>query len=162
MSQAHHHEHIQSLLARMEKARIMSRLTLVAACHRPRLPRTITHHATLTARRRAATFRAWHDICFIFLSATSTVTHMSSSLFFVVPRGDAYVFEDRCVALACSFHCGRPRNHARKQGGPLQVSPTYQWSDLSSLSIEDINRRTLKAAAEIREKQAESPIQHQH
>ena len=49
-----------------------------------------------------------------------------------------------------------------KQGGPLQVSPTYQWSDLSSLSIEDINRRTLKAAAEIREKQAESPIQHQH
>ena len=45
---------------------------------------------------------------------------------------------------------------------PLQVRPLYQWSDLSSLSAEDINRRTLKAAAAIREKQAESPIRHQH
>ena len=45
---------------------------------------------------------------------------------------------------------------------PRQVRPLYQWSDLSSLSAEDINRRTLKAAAAIREKQAESPIRHQH
>ena len=45
---------------------------------------------------------------------------------------------------------------------PLQVRPLCQWSDLSSLSTEDINRRTLKAAAAIREKQAESPIRHQH
>ena len=35
---------------------------------------------------------------------------------------------------------------------PRQVSPLYQWSDLSSLSVEDINRRTLKAAAAIRDK----------
>ena len=41
---------------------------------------------------------------------------------------------------------------------PLQVSPLYQWSDLSSLSAEDINRRTLKAAAAIREKHAMNDI----
>ncbi len=29
----------------------------------------------------------------------------------------------------------------------------HQWSDLSSLSAEDINRRTLKAAAAMRDKQ---------
>lgn len=29
---------------------------------------------------------------------------------------------------------------------PLQVGSMYQWSDLSSLCAEDINRRTLKAA----------------
>jgi hypothetical protein len=29
---------------------------------------------------------------------------------------------------------------------PLQVGSMHQWSDLSSLSAEDINRRTLKAA----------------
>ena len=49
-----------------------------------------------------------------------------------------------------------------KHKHPLQVGPTYQWIDLSSLSVEDINRRTLKAAAAIRGKQAESPIRHQH
>jgi hypothetical protein len=49
-----------------------------------------------------------------------------------------------------------------KHKHPLQVSPTYQGSDLSSLSVEDINRRTLQAAAAIRAKQAESPIRHQH
>ena len=31
MSRAHHHEHIESLLARMLKAQIISRFTLVAA-----------------------------------------------------------------------------------------------------------------------------------
>jgi hypothetical protein len=36
-----------------------------------------------------------------------------------------------------------------KHKHPLQVSPTYQWSDLSSPSVEEINRRTLKAAAAI-------------
>jgi hypothetical protein len=41
---------------------------------------------------------------------------------------------------------------AAKPRDPLQVSSTYQWSDLSSLSVEEINRRTLRAAAAIREK----------
>jgi hypothetical protein len=42
--------------------------------------------------------------------------------------------------------------HAAKPRDALQDSSTYQWSDLSSLSVEDINRRTLKAAAAIRDK----------
>ena len=42
-----------------------------------------------------------------------------------------------------------------KHKHPLQVGLTYQWSDLSSLSVEDINRRTLKAAAAIRGKHTE-------
>jgi hypothetical protein len=33
---------------------------------------------------------------------------------------------------------------AAKPRAPIQVSTTYQWSDLSSLSVEEINRRTLK------------------
>ena len=52
--------------------------------------------------------------------------------------------------------------HAAKPRDPLQVSSTYQWSDLRSLSVEEINHRTLKAAAAIRAKQAESPIRHRH
>ena len=39
-----------------------------------------------------------------------------------------------------------------KPAAPLQDSSLYQWSDLSSLSVEEINRRTLKAAAAIRGK----------
>ena len=39
-----------------------------------------------------------------------------------------------------------------KPRAPLQVSSTYQWTDLSSLSVEEINRRTLRAAATIRGK----------
>ena len=42
--------------------------------------------------------------------------------------------------------------HAAKPREPIQVSSTYQWSNLSSLSVEEINRRTLKAAAAIRGK----------
>jgi hypothetical protein len=47
-----------------------------------------------------------------------------------------------------------------KHRSPLQVGLTHQWSDLSSLSVEDINRRTLKAAAAIRQAQGSgsSPI----
>ena len=41
---------------------------------------------------------------------------------------------------------------AAKPAAPLQDSSLNQWSDLSSLSVEDINRRTLKAAAAIRDK----------
>ena len=37
-----------------------------------------------------------------------------------------------------------------KHKHPLQAGLTHQWSDLSSLSAEDINRRTLKAAAAIK------------
>ena len=44
---------------------------------------------------------------------------------------------------------------AAKPRAPLQVSSTYQWSDLRSLSVEEINRRTLKAAAAIRGKHTE-------
>jgi hypothetical protein len=51
---------------------------------------------------------------------------------------------------------------AAKPRAPLQVSTTYQWSDLSSLSVEEINRRTLKAAAAVRVKQAERFLQRQH
>jgi hypothetical protein len=36
-----------------------------------------------------------------------------------------------------------------KHKHPLQAGLTDQWSDLSSLSAEEINRRTLKAAAAI-------------
>jgi hypothetical protein len=42
--------------------------------------------------------------------------------------------------------------HAAKPRDALQVSSTHQWSDLSSLSVEEIKRRTLKAAAAIRDK----------
>jgi hypothetical protein len=49
-----------------------------------------------------------------------------------------------------------------KHKHPLQDRFTYQWSDLSPLGAEDINRRTLKAAAPIRGKQPESPIRYQH
>jgi hypothetical protein len=42
-----------------------------------------------------------------------------------------------------------------KHRHPLQVSLTHQWSDLSSLSVEDVNRRTLKAADAIRGKHKE-------
>ena len=41
-----------------------------------------------------------------------------------------------------------------KPAASLQDSSLYQWSDLSSLSVEEINRRTLKAAAAIRGKYA--------
>ena len=44
---------------------------------------------------------------------------------------------------------------AAKPAAPLQDSSKYQWSDLSSLSVEEINRRTLKAAAAIRGKHTE-------
>jgi hypothetical protein len=37
-----------------------------------------------------------------------------------------------------------------KRKHPPQIDLTHQWSDLSSLSAEDINRRTLKAAAAIK------------
>jgi hypothetical protein len=50
----------------------------------------------------------------------------------------------------------------REQRNPLQVSPTYQWNDLSSLSVEDINRKTLEAADAVRVKQAERFLQRQH
>ena len=40
----------------------------------------------------------------------------------------------------------------QRQKEPQQGGPTYGWSDLSSLSAEDINRRTLKAAAVLRGK----------
>ena len=49
-----------------------------------------------------------------------------------------------------------------EQRNTLQVSPTYQWNDLSSLSVEDINRETLEAADAVRVKQAERFLQHQH
>ena len=45
---------------------------------------------------------------------------------------------------------------------PLQVRPLYQWSDLSSLSAEDINRQTLEAAEAMRAAQAERFLQRQH
>jgi hypothetical protein len=45
-------------------------------------------------------------------------------------------------------HAAKPRDH-------LKISSTYQWSDLSSLSVEEINRRTLKAAAAIKGKHTE-------
>ena len=51
---------------------------------------------------------------------------------------------------------------AAKPRAPIQVSTTYQWSDLSSLSVEEINRRTLKAAAAVRVKHAERFLQRQH
>jgi len=50
----------------------------------------------------------------------------------------------------------------REQRNPLQVSPTHQWNDLSSLSVEDINRKTLEAADAVRVKQAERFLQRQH
>lgn len=49
-----------------------------------------------------------------------------------------------------------------EQRNTLQVSPTYQWNDLSSLSVEEINRKTLEAADAVRVKQAERFLQHQH
>ena len=64
--------------------------------------------------------------------------------------------------LALAPLCLRSAGMKQRHRDPLQVSPTYQGSDLSSLSVEDINRRTLQAAAAIRAKQAESPIRHQH
>jgi hypothetical protein len=45
--------------------------------------------------------------------------------------------------------------HAAKPRDPLKISSTYLWSDLSSLSVEEINRRTLKAAAAIKGKHTE-------
>ena len=44
---------------------------------------------------------------------------------------------------------------AAKPAAPPQDSSLYQWSDLRSLSVEEINRRTLKAAAAIRDKDTE-------
>ena len=49
-----------------------------------------------------------------------------------------------------------------EQRNTLQVSPTYQWNDLSSLSVEDINRKTLEAADAVRVKQAERFLQNKH
>ncbi len=49
-----------------------------------------------------------------------------------------------------------------EQRNPLRVSSTYQWSDLNSLSVEDINRKTLEAADAVRVKQAERFLQRQH
>jgi hypothetical protein len=45
---------------------------------------------------------------------------------------------------------------AAKPAAPPQDSSPYQWSDLSSLSVEEINRRTLKAAAAIRGKHTDA------
>jgi hypothetical protein len=49
-----------------------------------------------------------------------------------------------------------------EQRHPLQVSPMYQWNDSSSLSVEDINRKTLEAADAVRVKQAERFLHRQH
>ena len=51
-------------------------------------------------------------------------------------------------------HAAKPKPRA-----PLQVSSTF---DLNSLSAEDINRKTLEAAAAMRVKQAERFLQRQH
>jgi hypothetical protein len=45
---------------------------------------------------------------------------------------------------------------AAKPAVSSQDSSLYQWSDLSSLSVEEINRRTLKAAAAIRGKHTDA------
>jgi len=51
------------------------------------------------------------------------------------------------LALAFAFVAMKQR-----QRDPLKVDSIHQWSDLSSLSAEDINDRTLKAASAIRVK----------
>ena len=51
---------------------------------------------------------------------------------------------------------------AAKPRDPLQVSSTYQGSDLNTLSAEDINRKTLEAAEAMRATQAERFLQRQH
>ena len=51
-------------------------------------------------------------------------------------------------------HAAKPKPRA-----PLQVSSTF---DLNSLSVEDINRKTLEAADAMRVKQAERFLQRQH
>ncbi len=48
-----------------------------------------------------------------------------------------------------------------EQRNPLQVSSTYQRSDLNLLSAEDINRKTLEAADAMRASEAERFLQRQ-